>query len=152
MQHALSAAAIPLDPFFEMETDRRRRLLADFDNIITNVENAEIHSEGREHGGCWLWLTDAAHEVTRALVLSDRVHINKSGRYLVELSFDRNLALAEREERTRRVASRLKKHFGLKATYHSVLGSFDSDGVPHYSDPPFENRLIFNFGSDEGND
>jgi hypothetical protein len=83
-----------------------------------------------------LWLTDAAHRITRALMLDSRIKINKDGRYLVTLPYDVSLPLAERETMTRRLASLLEKTVALKSTYHSVLGSFDPDGIPHYSSPP----------------
>jgi len=152
VQKALSAAAITLDPFLNMAKSKRDKLIADFDTAIADLDTTKVRDHGREEGGCWLWLTDATHEITRALVINDRVRINDQGRYLVELPLDRDLSLGKREELTRRLAALLNERHGLTATYHSVLGSFNFDEIPHYSVPPFENRMIFNFGSDEGDD
>src|SRR5262249_10188384 len=106
--------------------------------------------EGREDGGCWLWLTDATHEMTRGLVLNDRVQINNDGRYLLGVDdFWPGLSLSVREELTRRLAARLSEYHSLSATYHSVLGNDNPDGLPHYSYPPLENTLIFNYGNDK---
>lgn len=149
VQKALSSAAINLDPFTNMSTVRKKKLVEAFDAALASVDKTNLPSFGREEGGCWLWLTDAAHEMTRALVKDGRVHINNEARYLVDLPFDPDLALSQREELTRRLAVLLEKRHGLAATYHSVLGGFSPDGIPHYSDPPLENKLIFNYGSDE---
>ena len=152
MQEALSAAAISLDPFLTMAKSKREKLVTYFETAIADIDTTEVRDQGREEGGCWLWLTDSTHEITRALLMSDRVRINSQGRYLVELPFDLDLSLGKREELTRRLAALLNERHGLRATYHSVLWSFNFDEIPHYSNPPFENRLIFNFGSDEGDE
>lgn len=152
VQRTIAAATINLDPYLSMPNAERQRLLTDYDAALATIRNGRRPAFGLEHGGCWLWVTDATHRMTRALVLDGRIKINKSGRYLVDLPFALSLPLAEREKMTRRLAALLRKRFGLEATYHSVVGSHDPDGIPHFSIPPFENRMIFNFGSDEGGD
>lgn len=150
VQEALSAAAIQLAPFRNMFAGKRAKLNTEFETVVNDVNRENIVEHGRELGGCWLWLTDASHEMTRALVLDKRVKINAAGRYLVEIdAFSRELPLSHREELTRRLATLLQERHGLSATYHSVLGKNDPDGVPHYSEPPIENKYIFNHGDDE---
>jgi hypothetical protein len=150
VQNALGAAAIDLEPFFEMPRSRRAALVAAFRQCVADVSRSGLPSMGREEGGCWLWIADPADEMTRALVLSGLATVNEDDRYLVRVdAFEPWRPLYQREELTRRLAAFMKARHGLDATYHSVLGSEDPDGIPHYSDPPFENRLHFNYGNDD---
>lgn len=150
VQDALGAAAIQLAPFRNMIASKRAKLNTEFNAAVNDLNRNNIVDHGSERGGCWLWLTDASHEMTRALVLDQRVKINAAGRYLVEIdAFSKDLPLSHREELTRRLATLLLKRHGLSATYHSVLGKGDPDVVPHYSEPPIENKFIFNHGDDE---
>lgn len=150
VQAALLAAAIDLSPFRTLAKVREKTLVSAFDTCVAAVSRAQAGNGTTEAGGCWLWLTDAKHEMTRALKQAGRVKINLDGRYLVDVTaFAPTLPLAEREELMRRLGDLLAQRHHLPSTYHSVLGKTDPDAVPHYSDPPLENRLIFNHAHDE---
>jgi hypothetical protein len=78
----------------------------------------------------------------------DRVIVNADGRYLVHVpEFDQSLRLSARETMTRELARLLWERHGVSATYHSVLNGFDANGVPNYSDPPFDDLFHFNYGN-----
>lgn len=86
--------------------------------------------------------------MTRALLLSNRVHINGEGRYLIPLPVLQTRApLAEREDVAKRLASELLAAHGLRSTFHSVLNRFGIDDVPNYSEAPITDRLVFNHGA-----
>ena len=135
LQKALSAAAIDLSPYRNMSEHRIEELGAEFDACVKSVDSQKCFELWTRERRMWLWITDAAHEMTRALVLSNRIIINAEGRYLVEIdSFPDSLSLSERENLTSRLASQLLDRFGLRATYHSVLGQDHPDGLPHVSE------------------
>ncbi|WP_406852112.1 DUF4427 domain-containing protein [Brevundimonas sp. BH3] len=153
VQAALVAAAIDLSSFRSMDNVRAKSLVSDFDACVAAVNRTQAGNGTNEKGGCWLWLTDAKHEMTRALRQTGRVTVNSDGRYLVDVTaFDPILPLAEREDLMQRLANLLDKRHNLLATYHSVLGKIDPNATPHYSDPPIENRLIFNYAHDEADE
>ena len=148
VQNALKSAAIDLTPFLKIEKDVKARSLANYEQAVADVDRSDLPKGGRETGGCWLWLTDASHRITRSLVVEGRVQINADNRYLVEVPFSDELSLADREELTRRLANLLHDRHGLSGTYHSVLRGLGPDDLPSYSRPPLENRLIFNYAHD----
>lgn len=145
---ALSSATIDLRPYFSMKKAERAKLCAEFDACVAKITVKALPSGGRERGACWLWLTDAKHPMTRALLLSNRVHINGEGRYLIPLPVLQTRApLAEREDVAKRLASELLAAHGLRSTFHSVLNRFGIDDVPNYSEAPITDRLVFNHGA-----
>lgn len=150
VQEALSAASIDLEPYLKMSKSKRKSLREAFDKCVLDVPRGQLPSEGREIGGCWLWLTDATHEMTRALKLEGRVTINKQGQYFVNVdAFSPKLALSGREELTRRLCKLLRDRYGVASTYYSVLGKFDPNDLPSYSDPPLESKFVYNYGDNE---
>ena len=150
VQEALSAASIDLEPYLKMAKSERKALSEAFNKCVHDVPRDKMPSGGKEDGGCWLWLTDVTHQMTRALKLEGRVTINCQGNYLVDVgAFSPNLSLAKREELTRRLSKLLLSRHGVASTYYSVLGKFDPDELPFYSAPPFESRFIFNYGDNE---
>jgi hypothetical protein len=148
VRQAIAKATIDLTPIISITQDERTKWLAEFNKAVADVSSENLPDVSDEVGGCWLWLTDATHRLTRALVAEGRVQINQDGRYLVEVPFDERLPLGTREELTRRLAELLHSRHQLTATYHSVLGKFGLDDIPSYSDTPIENRLIFNYAHD----
>lgn len=149
VQAVLASAAIDLAAYRTMDATKRKTLVAAFDKSVADVDQTGVKSNGRELGACWLWVTDIMHEMARALLLEGRVTINAEGRYLVKVqAFDPDLDLSVREELTRRLAAILGKRHALAASYHSILNGSDPDALPMYADPPFENRMLFNFGDD----
>ncbi|HDZ71890.1 MAG TPA: DUF4427 domain-containing protein [Aurantimonas coralicida] len=149
VRHVLTAASIDLESIIFVTKTDRILWLAKYNKAVSDVSTEKLPKMGREIGGCWLWLTDAAHPLTRALVAEGVVHINQDGRYLVDVPFDKDLPLSVREELARRLAALLRSRHQQSATYHSVLGKFGWDDIPSYSNPPLENRLIFNYAHDD---
>ncbi|WP_192845751.1 DUF4427 domain-containing protein [Aureimonas sp. AU22] len=148
VQEALRAAAMDLSDLLSMQRSRRNRLISAFGQAIDGVDATRLPNTGRQDGGCWLWLTDIAHEMTRALVSGNMVHVDQEGRYLIDTQIGRRLSLARREELTRRLADVLLERHELRATYHSVQGSCDPDAMPNYSKPPLHDRKIYNYATD----
>ena len=153
VQDAIINNSINLSYFYNFSNRRIKALNQEFDNCVMSINKEDIETigyRGREFGGCWLWLTDPAHEITRALFLNNRIQINSENRYLFNVdAFFRGSSLGAREEFTRRLCQLLLKKYNLPATYHSVVGSSDMDGIPHYSNAPTGDRLIFNHGHDQ---
>lgn len=148
VRQALTAAAIDLDPIISVTKKDRIIWIAKYEKAVADVSTKKLPKVGQEVGGCWLWLTDAVHPLTRALMAEGLVHINQDGRYLVDLPFSEDQSLGDREELTRRLAALLRSRHQQAATYHSVMGKFGRDDIPSYADPPLENRLIFNYAHD----
>jgi Protein of unknown function (DUF4427) len=138
VEKAIDAATVPLAPFFNMDAAEAKKIRAQFDKIARAVGDDPRRDAG-EFGGCWLWLMDNTHPLTRALISAPeeerRVEVSRLGRYLVwlpELGDDRGLRL--RQDLTKEIASRVQAAFGARATYYSVLNSDDPDEVPSYTD------------------
>lgn len=150
---AIRAASVPLAPFFAVDqaaaaADRKR-----FDAIVKDVCRDPRRDAG-ECGGCWLWLRDNAHRLTRSLLSApdeqQRVLVSRLGRYLVwmpELGDDRGLRL--REELTEKIAKRVSSEFGAPAARFSVLNSDDIDGLPSYTDDPDDDGVYSNYAHEE---
>ena len=151
VEEAVRAAAFDLEPFFSQSKGERASHLDNFRKAVAEAAKTPAAAPHREVGGCWLWLTDARHPMVRALVAEGLVIVNNDGRYLVEIDeFDPDLPLRDREGMTRRLGELLSERHGVSATYHSVLHKFDPDEVPHYSEPPLDDRFHFNYGDEEG--
>ncbi len=140
--NAIAAATVRLEPFFSIDANAAKLIRERFTHIVEatcRARRARRHDAG-EVGGCWLWLMDNTHQLTRALLLAPeeeerRVAISSLGRYLVrlpELGDDRGRQL--RKELTKRIANRVVAEFGTSATYYSVRGSDDFDALPFYTD------------------
>lgn len=150
-EELITNSAFKLDGYFRETTDYKQSCIEDLGIAIQEITAQKIpDTRGRENGGCWLWITDNRHPFVRALVAMQRIQINKEGRYLLSPEFDPNLDLSQREEMTRNLSHLLKERYELPSTYHTVLNSWDPDGVPHYSDPPLENRYHFNYAHEKG--
>jgi len=103
-----------------------------------------------EPGGCWLWLLDNTHAMTRALVAAGDVRINKDGKYLIRMTrfAKAGFNLQEREALTRQMAGRLQAEFGLRADYFSVLGKEGANDVPFYNGDQLDDHLFYNWNRD----
>lgn len=148
-EKAIQQASIDLSMYLNPQPKRDKQLAAKVHAIATEIEATAGESEVGELGGCWLWLVDNAHDITRALVNEEDICVNESGKYLMfphEFSDDRSLR--QRETMTKELARRLTKEFGVQAGYFSVLCSGNPDGMPSFYSDFLDNRLHFNFWSD----
>lgn len=146
---AIDAARIDLSSFFSIRAPRARALVDEFKTIVGEVEDSAGPSEDGELGGCWLWITDTAHEVTRALLRLGEITVTRVGKYIVQLrEFSDDRSLRQREAMTLELARRLQERLGLSATYFAVLGHEDPDGVPFYNGDELDNRNFYNFSND----
>ena len=62
------AARIDLAPHFSIKKLRAVTLSEHFRELVKGVEAEADAPEAGEFGGCWLWITDNRHELTRAFV------------------------------------------------------------------------------------
>ncbi len=153
-EKAIASASIDLSKYQVVNAERDKKIRERVFEIAREIEAAAAEPLQGEFGGCWLWLVDNTHEVTRALVNCQdeeerEIIINRGGKYLMfpyEFSDSRNLR--ERENMTIELANRLNTEFGVEAGYYSVLVSDDPDGVPYYNSDFIGNRLHYNFASD----
>lgn len=150
LAEAIDDARIDLSSFFTIEKARATKLASLFSNLVADVEATAATREAGEPGGCWLWITDNGHEMTRSLLRQGRARVTKAGKYIVDLDeFDRSRSLAQREDMTEALARRLETEFGVHATYLSVLISPDPDAIPFYNGDELDDRLFYNHSDDE---
>ena len=117
---------------------------------MADVEATAATAEAGEPGGCWLWITDNGHEMTRALLKQGRARVTKAGKYIVDLDeFDVSRGLAQREDMTETLAKRLETAFGVHATYLSVLNSSNPNAIPFYNGDELDDRLFYNHSDDD---
>lgn len=62
---AIAAARINLAPYFEMNDQRASKLTSAFSEMVRGVEESTPAAKAGEIGGCWLWLADNQHKLTR---------------------------------------------------------------------------------------
>ena len=151
VEETIHSATFDLEPYFNLSADERTTQIANFRRAVAVSLQQKHLGMPRESGGCWLWFTDARHPMVRALVAENEVVVNRDGRYLVEIGeLGRDRSLQEREGVIKHLAKLLEQRHGVRATYHSVLNSFDPDEVPHYSDPPLNDPFHFNYAHEAG--
>ncbi|QGM97258.1 DUF4427 domain-containing protein [Methylocystis parvus] len=150
LQDAIDAARIDLAPYFAIKKPRAEALSEQFRKLVKSVEADADAPQAGEFGGCWLWITDNGHELTRALLRCEHVRVTKMGKYIAELyEFSDMRSLAQREDMTRELARRLKARFDVHATYLSVIPDDDPDGVPFYNGDELDDRKFYNYSDDE---
>src|SRR5690554_2388214 len=142
----IQKSIINLDPYIIPNNARDEQLYSKFREIIQGIENKYEHIENGEFGGCWLWLYDSLHDLTRALINKERIEINDTGKYLCfPFEFNDARSLAQRENMVKELAEELKKEFKVDCGYFSVLNSDDINGLLFYCSQDFDNyesRLI----------
>jgi len=144
-QEAIANATIDLTEFITPKPQRDHRLAQRVKAISLEVEASAGDPKVGEPGGCWLWLVDNVHVLTRALLNCGNVVINREGKYLMPLHLSNGeRALRQREEITTELAQRLGKEFGIESGYYSVLASNDPNGLPFYNDNHINNERHYN--------
>jgi hypothetical protein len=143
---ALDAAMIDLAPFITPVPSRDKQIADRVRQMICTIEREAAPPESGEFGGCWLWIVDNFHEVTRALLNEGRMLINDHGQYLATLiEYDDSRSLRQREDMTKKLASQICDEFGVTAGYFSVLGSDDYNTFPSYNDDHLDNHIHYNW-------
>jgi hypothetical protein len=146
LEQAIAENLIDLDKYFAQSKEETEALTKDFDALAMAVQKNGPHPETGESGGCWLWLLDNMHPMTRALVAAGTVTVNREGKYLVPLTGGGGRHnLRQREQMTLDLATRLRTCKSLRATYFSVVGSYDPDGIPSYNGDEMDDRLFYNW-------
>jgi hypothetical protein len=137
---------ITLTSYFDADGKTVAKAKGDFRNAVTAVLTNAGEPTWGESGGCWLWLLDNTHAITRALVAAGTVKVNKHGKYLVRMTrfAKAGFNLEEREALTRQLAERLMVQFELRADYFSVLGKQGADDVPFYNGDQLDDHLFYN--------
>ncbi len=145
-ERAIANATIDVSDYLRPQPERDADIAEQVHRILQDVEGSAGEPEEGEPGGCWLWLVDNFHEVTRALLNEGLIDINRDGKYLLfpyEFSDDRSLR--QRETMTQEAARRLATEFGVTAGYFSVLLSGDCNQVPSYNDDHLDNHFHYNW-------
>lgn len=140
---AINASTVQIDGFLvgRPEDDV---LTKEFRRASREIARAASQAEYGECGGCWLWLLDNTHPLSRALLRAGEIVISRTGRYLVRLPTFGDRALRQREEMTRSLAKWVNTKFDLPCTYFSVLGSEDPNAVPFYCDDVDDRGIFYN--------
>ncbi|WP_406698168.1 DUF4427 domain-containing protein [Singulisphaera sp. Ch08] len=145
---AIAAATIDLTDYLTPQPERDREIADRVHALAQQVEESAGPSEQGEPGGCWLWLVDNVHPVTRALLNSDKLVINQDRKYVMfpyEFSDDRSLR--QREAMTLELTRLINEEFGIEAGYFSVLLWGDPDALPSYNSDHLDNKLHYNWWS-----
>ncbi|HEV2605638.1 MAG TPA: DUF4427 domain-containing protein [Microvirga sp.] len=150
LEQAIDAARIDLSSFFQVRKARGKAVKAEVVQLVRSVEAGAGPPEFGEFGGCWLWITDTTHEVTRALLREGEITVTQVGKYLLDLhEFSDQRGMRQRQDMTLELARRLEARFGLTATYLSVLGKDDPDAVPFYNGDELDNEKFYNYSNNE---
>jgi hypothetical protein len=152
VRDAIANATVSLAPFYSMPDEEAKGIEQHFNSVVAKVI-ASNPIKGRregELGGCWLWLSDNSHPLTRALLKTERIRITQDGKYLCFLAeLDDDLGLTHRETLIKLIAQQVEKVFSTKAFYYSVLMSDDINGVPSYTDGAFADDIHHNYAHHE---
>jgi hypothetical protein len=149
LENAIDHSTVDLSTYYKITEKHSELLLKKFSALADKVEQEGPVPDWGEFGGCWLWITDPEHELTRALLQQDRAHVTREGKYVVDLLEFSDRDLRQRESMTRQLARLVEQEFGVHATYLSVLGHDDPDGVPFYNGDELENRKFYNHSDDK---
>lgn len=145
LDEAIQDNLVDLSAFF---TQTKKQAEAQHENFRKAAEAAFTNAPSAvtgEPGGCWLWLLDNHHLMTRALVKLGVAKVSKAGKYLVDMSpYADGHNLRQREEITKKLAADLSS-LGLRADYFAVLNSNDPDEVPFYNGDQIDDRLFYNW-------
>lgn len=147
LDDAINANLVELAPYFSMKGKRAQDLVAQLDVEIEGVLTLSGSPTRGEHGGCWLWILDNRHEMTRALVKKEMVEVNGEGKYLIPMDrfAEAGFSLREQEGLTEQLAGVLMEEFGLRADYFSVLSSTRPDAVPFYNGHQLDDHRFYNW-------
>lgn len=150
LEDAISQNLITLAPYFATKKKAVEAAKVAFRDAMTAVLAEAGEPTLGEPGGCWLWLLDNTHAMTRALVAAGDVKINKDGKYLIRMTrfAKAGFNLQERQALTRQMAGRLQAEFGLRADYFSVLGKEGANDVPFYNGDQLDDHLFYNWNRD----
>jgi len=136
---------IDLEPYFRYDSNELESLSKRFSEIVSELENLNPEVEEGELGGCWLWLLDNTHKLTRALIHTGRVTVSNDRRYLAfPYEFSNSRSLRQRETMTKQLSERIKAEFNIECGYFSVLNSDNPDDVPFYCDDHLDNNMFYN--------
>ena len=151
--NAIAAATIDLSEILTPSPKRDENFARQVRGLVEKVEAEAGEPEVGEPGGCWLWLIDNVHQVTRALLNTGNLVINHDGKYLLRLDeFFDDRSLRQREGMTMKLAALLNTTFGIESGYFSVLASGDPNALPSYNSDFLDNQLHYNFGHHGLND
>jgi hypothetical protein len=146
LDKAIEAATLDLSPYYEGDSVLDQRESQELETMAQSVADGYT-PQGGEPGGCWLWLLDNTHSLTRALLRNDKVRVSVARRYLVDYFSGVGRGLQQREEMTKELADRVRRKWGIECGYFSVLGSSDPDAVPFYCGDNLENSMFYNHSS-----
>lgn len=148
---AIDAAGIDLSSFFQTRAADARQVERDMHRLVEEVEAETGAIEWGEHGGCWLWITDTTHEITRALLHAGAITVTKTGKYLFRPDgFSDERGGEQRKGMTLALAARLQQRFGLSATYLFVLGKDDPDDPAFFNGDQLDNHKFYNHSNNDG--
>lgn len=144
VEAVLRTHTVDLAPLLEPPT-HAKAMARNFGELVRSVAASRLREPKGERGGCWLWLYDNRHPLTRSLLATGRLSVSRDGRYLADLpEFGRDGSLGERESLTKLLAQRTKDEFGVDSGYFSVLGKADPDETPFYCECSDEEGIFFN--------
>lgn len=144
-QKLIESASINLSKFVTPNKSRDEKLINFVKDQMHDIERTAGPSTYGEPGGCWLWLVDNTHELTRALINNDELIVNEGGKYLFfPYGFSDDRSLRQRENMTQELANRISRQFSIEAGRFSVLLSDNPDGVPSYCSDHLDNRHHYN--------
>ncbi len=142
---AIKEAMFDISIYMDIDKSKSSGICSTFSKIVKDIDNSFDVIEEGEFGGCWLWLLDNTHLLTRYLILDERITINNDGRYLVNLyEFNDSRGLRQREKMTKKLADKINEIYKIECGYFSVLNSDDFNGFPFYCEDLLENSIFYN--------
>lgn len=146
IEEAIKKSTISFDKYLNISNDIINKYTDEFRELVKQIENESGTDEDGELGGCWLWLLDNTHILTRSLLYSDSIIISNDRRYLAPLyEFSDGRSLRQRENMTKKLAKVVSDKYGIECCYFSVLNSDDPNDVPFYCDNHSDNKMFYNY-------
>ncbi|WP_066408244.1 DUF4427 domain-containing protein [Aliarcobacter skirrowii] len=128
---------ININSYFNYQDELIDELNKDIDSIIKQVLSEEALVDPRENGQAYIWFINNDSNLVRALVLNNRILINKEGKYLLRIHEIKFKSLREQEDICKRISKELNRKYNIQCTYYSILqgiNPIDINSVPYYTD------------------
>jgi len=101
--------------------------------IANKIKDENAINPNSEPGGCWLWLTDNLHPVTRCFVGTEYLQVTENGKYLLHIPhFNNYRNLRQIEDLTQQFAEQLTAEFGVTCGFFSVERYYNPNKVPFH--------------------
>ncbi|MEX5581461.1 DUF4427 domain-containing protein [Pseudomonas lurida] len=134
LQELINSSKIDLQQYLRRPSeDQVNRVFGVANKIANKIKNENKINFNEEPGGCWLWLTDNLHHVTRCFVGTHYLQVTENGKYLIYVPhFSDYRNLRQKEDLIQQLAEQLTAELGITCGFFSVERSYNPNKVPFH--------------------